>query len=592
MRPTPLALTLLPALLLTACQGEPTPQASRTTLNAQAIATGYYGTSGSTIIDSAGNAVRFTGVNWFGFETSNQMPHGLWSVSYQSLLDKTKSLGGTLIRLPYSDDIFKPGASPSGLNASANPDLVGLTSLQVMDKIVAYAGKIGLKILLDRHRPDAGGQSELWYTPAVPETTWITNLKAIAQRYNGNPTVIGIDLHNEPHGAACWGCGTTSTDWRLAAERGGNAVLSVNPNLLIIVEGTQTFAGDNTWWGGNLQGAAQYPVRLNVPGRLVYSAHDYANSVSNTQPWFTSPSFPSTLEPHWEKNWGYLLSSNAAPVLIGEFGSTLTDPKDQVWMPRLLDYLKTKGASWTFWSLNPNSGDTKGLLLDDWTTTDPVRYNVVRPYFVPLSGATPPGNAAPTVTITSPASGATLPAGTTSVQLTANASDPDGTVASVRFYRDTTLLATDTTAPYAATLTGLSAGTYTVRAVATDNAGATTDTSRTFSVASSTPTATCKVTYAASSTWTGGATMNVTVANTSPAAITGWTLTFTFPNDQKITNLWNGTFIQTGQNVTIRNIDYNATIPASGTQQVGFNVSFSGANATPTSFKLNGSTCQ
>ena len=52
-----------------------------------------------------------------------------------------------------------------------------------------------------------------------------------------------MDLHNEPHDPACWGCGDTTIDWRLAAERAGNAVLGVNPNLLIFVEGIQTFNG-------------------------------------------------------------------------------------------------------------------------------------------------------------------------------------------------------------------------------------------------------------------------------------------------------------------------------------------------------------
>ena len=42
--------------------------------------------------------------------------------------------------------------------------------------------------------------------------------------------VIGADLHNEPHSPACWGCGDPNTDWRLAAERAGNAILSVNSN--------------------------------------------------------------------------------------------------------------------------------------------------------------------------------------------------------------------------------------------------------------------------------------------------------------------------------------------------------------------------
>jgi len=71
--------------------------------------------------------------------------------------------------------------------------------------------------------------------------------------------------------------------------------------------------------------------------------------------------------------------------LLGEFGSTLADPKDSIWLPALLRYAETNGISWTFWSLNPNSGDTRGLLFDDWTTIDHARYDVIRPFLAPLA---------------------------------------------------------------------------------------------------------------------------------------------------------------------------------------------------------------
>src|ERR1043165_9876362 len=67
---------------------------------------GFWSTSGSKIVDSAGNVVRFTGVNWFGFETSNLMPHGIWSVNWKALLNQVKSMGLSVIRLPSSDDIM------------------------------------------------------------------------------------------------------------------------------------------------------------------------------------------------------------------------------------------------------------------------------------------------------------------------------------------------------------------------------------------------------------------------------------------------------------------------------------------------------
>jgi endoglucanase len=377
---------------------------------AAAAGEGYWSTSGSKIVDASGNVVRMTGANWFGFETTNLMPHGIWSANWKVMINQIKSMGLTVIRLPYSDDIM---ANPviQGVNTAANPDLVGITTLALMDKIVDYCGQLGIRVILDRHRPDSSGQSKLWYTATVSEATWIADMQALAARYRNNPTVVGFDLHNEPHAdgtepsatGACWGCGDVTLDWRLAAERGGNAVLQANPDLLIIVEGVSCPAGGNPnvwdnipdadcgWWGGNLTMAGQFPVRLSNPHKLVYSAHDYGMSVSSQQRWFLDPTFPATLEPFWDQMWGYLVKQNIAPVLLGEFGSTLVDPKDTVWMNALLRYTQNLGISWTFWSLNPNSGDTKGLLLDDWISIDHVRYDVISPFLVPLAtGGTGP----------------------------------------------------------------------------------------------------------------------------------------------------------------------------------------------------------
>ncbi|MCX7682345.1 MAG: cellulose-binding domain-containing protein [Anaerolineae bacterium] len=115
-----------------------------------------------------------------------------------------------------------------------------------------------------------------------------------------------------------------------------------------------------------------------------------------------------------------------------------------------------------------------------------------------------------------------------------------------------------------------------------------------------TPTATptaaasgCAVTYAIQNDWGTGATVNVTIRNNGTTAINGWTLAWTFPGNQQITNMWNATYTQSGASVTARNVDYNATIPANGgTVGFGFNLTYSGINARPTSFALNGTACQ
>ncbi|MEO8520456.1 MAG: Ig-like domain-containing protein [Acidobacteriota bacterium] len=80
-------------------------------------------------------------------------------------------------------------------------------------------------------------------------------------------------------------------------------------------------------------------------------------------------------------------------------------------------------------------------------------------------------NKPPTVTLTAPAAGATYTA-PASVAITATAADSDGTVARVEFYSGTTLLNSDTTAPYAFTWSSVPTGTYAIKAVAYDNSGA------------------------------------------------------------------------------------------------------------------------
>ncbi len=378
-------------------------QTAQTAQAAEAAAgAGYWHTSGRQILDEAGQPVRIAGINWFGFETGNYVLHGLWSRDYKSMIDQMKTLGYNTIRIPFSDDIFKPGTVPNSIDFSSgkNADLQGLNSLQILDKIVAYAGQDGLKVILDRHRPDAGGQSALWYTSAVPESTWIANLRNLATRYLGQDTVVGIDLHNEPHDPACWGCGDTTRDWRLAAQRAGNAILAVNPELLIFVEGVQTYNGVSGWWGGNLMGVADHPVQLNVANRVVYSAHDYATSVAQ-QSWFSDPTFPANMPGIWDKYWGYIFKQNIAPVWVGEFGTTLQSSVDQRWLAALVDYLRptsTYGSDsfhWTFWSWNPNSGDTGGILKDDWQTVDTVKdgylASIKAPGF-PAGGGGDPGD--------------------------------------------------------------------------------------------------------------------------------------------------------------------------------------------------------
>jgi predicted phage tail protein len=80
-------------------------------------------------------------------------------------------------------------------------------------------------------------------------------------------------------------------------------------------------------------------------------------------------------------------------------------------------------------------------------------------------------NKPPTVSLTAPSSGATFTAGAT-ISLAATASDPEGKLAKVEFYRGTTLLGTDTSSPFTFSWSNVAAGSYSLTAVAYDTAGA------------------------------------------------------------------------------------------------------------------------
>ncbi len=102
----------------------------------------------------------------------------------------------------------------------------------------------------------------------------------------------------------------------------------------------------------------------------------------------------------------------------------------------------------------------------------------------------------------------------------------------------------------------------------------------------------CAVDYVIQNDWGSGATVDVTIRNNSGTAINGWTLAWTFPGNQQISQMWSATYTQSGQNVSASNLDYNATIPANGgTVNFGFNLTYSGTNAVPSSFTLNGVVC-
>lgn len=353
-----------------------------------------YSVVNGQIRDTNGQAVELRGINWFGFETETLAAHGLWKRNWKELIAQIKTLNFNAVRLPICPSTLR-GAAVSGVDGALNPDLVGLNSLQLLDAFIKEFDRQGIYVLLDHHRPDCQAQSQLWYTDFYSERDWINDLRLMAERYRRVGSVLGIDLKNEPHGVATWGSGDKTTDWNLAAERAASEVLAVAPNWLVFVEGIgHTKTCTNTpahFWGENLEVYDCAP--LNIPRRnLVLSPHVYGPDVAE-MPYFKAPNFPANMPAVWDAHFGqHSLRGHA--VVLGEFGggyghcATL---QDRTWHNALVDYLISRGMTSAFyWTLNPNSTQTGGLLKDDWQTVWEDKYAMLQALFTQGRSPLPP----------------------------------------------------------------------------------------------------------------------------------------------------------------------------------------------------------
>ncbi|NPA27347.1 MAG: glycoside hydrolase family 5 protein [Chloroflexi bacterium] len=349
---------------------------------------GYFVEHGQ-IYAPTGERLHLRGINWFGFETPEHVVHGLWARPWRALIDQMARLGFNAVRLPVCPETLR-AAPVSSIDYYRNPDLKGKNSLEILDLIVEELDRQGFYILLDHHRPDCRSISELWYTDFYSEKEWIQDLVFLARRYAHLPHFLGLDLKNEPHGRATWGTGNRATDWDQAAARAAKAVLEVNPRILVFVEGVQEnpvcSSSISHWYGGNLEPLGCTP--LDIPeDKLVLSPHVYGPDVY-MQSYFKDPDFPDNMPDIWDLHFGQFAGSYA--IVIGEWGGRYgaADPKDRVWHEAFVDYLIAKGLFNTFyWALNPDSGDTGGILLDDWTLVREDKMRLLRRFWNAASEA-------------------------------------------------------------------------------------------------------------------------------------------------------------------------------------------------------------
>jgi endoglucanase len=303
------------------------------------------------IVDAQGRRVKLAGVNWYGADNIEFSVGGLAYRPLAAIAHQVKAMGFNSVRIPWSNELVEANPLVPDYARAANPALKGKRALEVLDLTIDALAHEGLYVILDNHVSRAdwccyeGDGNALWHSPAYPEQRWLADWRFMARRYKNQPAVIGADLRNELRFGAAWGGPDPALDWHAAAERGGNAVLAENPNLLIFVEGID--------YALDLSGFARLPVKLSVPNRLVYSAHAYSFSMKGVR---TYDEYLKAIQPKW----AFLRQESEAPLWIGEFGTCRqphcldsSDPKQEgFWFGNFIRFLRETDLDWCYWPLN------------------------------------------------------------------------------------------------------------------------------------------------------------------------------------------------------------------------------------------------
>lgn len=441
------------------------------------------------------------------------------------MFDFLKTNKFNAIRVPLAlDNVFNnPAANDWPWN--------GAKHLDILNSFIDAAAARGILVMLDLHRLYAAqGIPELWY-----DATW-TNAKikqvidTLVSRYSTKWNVFAFDVKNEPHGQASWGSGNAQTDWKLAAEDFGNYTLAKGVNWLIFVEGVETNTAGytssfNSYWGENLAGVKNHPITLSNMERLVYSPHAYGPSVF-VQPYHppNAQNFPSNLDAVWDDHWGFVKAQTNRAVVLGEWGGHYTGD-DKKYQDQMVTYLTSKGMTSNFyWSLNPNSGDTGGILQDDWRTPETAKLAML----------------------------ATLVPNPTTFSKSGS-----------NFCISSSAAAGPTTPP---------------------NSGGGSD------IVNNNAPPTYTVEYFLDWENPDSRTFGGRLILTTTKAITSWTISFSFPSGQTLTQVYNGELISQGPPTKIRNLSYNANVAANSKVTVSIVGGFSSTvNTMPYVFTITSS---
>lgn len=508
---------------------------------AQAAATGIHISDGR-LVEGNGNDFVMRGVNhahtWYPNQT-------------QSLAD-IKALGANTVRVVLAD----------GHRWTAN-------SASDVANVIAQCKANRLICVLEVHDTTGYGEEAAAGTLDQAADYWI-GLKSVLE---GQENYVVINIGNEP-----WG-NTNPAGW-------------TDPTIAAIKKlrnagFTHTIMVDAPNWGQDWQGVmrdnAKSVYAADPTGNLIFSIHMY--SVYDTAQEITD----------------YLNTFVNAelPILIGEFGG----PPDQYGDPdedTMMAAAQQLRLGYLAWSWSGNTDPILDLAVnfnaDQLSSWGQRVFNGANGIAATSKEATIYASGGDTTPPTAPGTPTASEVTSSSVKLAwAAATDATGVTGYdvVRVDGTSEVAAISTTAA-PATVTGLAPATsYTFAVYARDAAGNRSQRSGTVSVTTSSggSSTACGVAYRVTNEWPDGFQGEIVLRNTGSSAINGWTLRWTFPDGQRVSNLWGGTAAQSGAEVSVTSASYTASIAPAGSVTLGFTATKGSANPDPAAFTLNDSAC-
>ncbi|MFE7528468.1 glycoside hydrolase family 5 protein [Kitasatospora sp. NPDC057542] len=372
--------------------------------------TGPLSTRGRYIVDAGGNRFKLKAGNWAGAQgtwqgsgsttdpannqagqVSYNIPLGLDRVPLGEILTGFHGLGLNAVRLPFADAMIHDTTPVPDAAVAANPQLKGLTPLQVYDAAVAALTADGFAVILNNHTTSyrfcCGLDGNERWNSGQSTQQWEADWLFLVNRYKDDKRVVGADLRNEVRRDVWddpnWGRGDSHDEYA-AFEEAGNRILQADPDMLVVMEGInwQGIPTDITPHGRPmLTPVANLSNTLIRSDKLVYAAHFYAytgpaNTGATSGPGVThDPRYqdltPDQLARVVDQEALFVTKSGqhfTAPVWISEFGAAgrdETDTKEKAWWTAFTDILVKNDTDFAVWPL-VGWADATGKPQDSW----------------------------------------------------------------------------------------------------------------------------------------------------------------------------------------------------------------------------------